>query len=84
MAPKWAQCDELRTMGYTTPVGVILKKGIINYKCSQLGYGETCNFLVCSRTKLTHHSFMTQLLLSKLLSGNTTVSHIFPYFSLIT
>ena len=53
MASKWAQWDELRTMGSTTPVGVILKKGNINYKCSQLDYGETCNFLVCSRTKLT-------------------------------
>jgi hypothetical protein len=52
MAPKQAQYDELRAMGSITSVGVILKIFNINYNCSQLDYGETCTFLVCSRTKL--------------------------------
>lgn len=53
MAPKQAQYDELRAMGSISPVGVVLKICNTNYDCSQLDYGETCNFLVCSRTKLT-------------------------------
>jgi len=53
MAPKQTQYDELRAMGSITPVGVILKICNIIYNCSQLDCGETCNFLVCSRTKLT-------------------------------
>jgi hypothetical protein len=54
MAPKQALYDELRAMGSITPVGVTLKICNINYNCSQLDYGDTCHFLVCSRTKLTN------------------------------
>jgi len=85
MAPKQAPYDELRAMGSITTVGVTLKMCNINYNCSQLDYGQTCNFLGVFKNKTDrHHSFMTQLLLSKLHSGYKTVSHIFPYFSFIT
>jgi hypothetical protein len=46
MARKQAQYDELRAMGSTTPVGVILKICNINYNCTQLDCGETCNFVI--------------------------------------
>jgi len=46
MTPKQAQYDELRVMGSITPVGVILRICNINYNCSQLDYGETCNFVI--------------------------------------
>jgi hypothetical protein len=40
MAPKHVQYDELRAMGSTTPVDVILKICNINYNYSQLDYEE--------------------------------------------
>jgi hypothetical protein len=47
MAPKQAQYDELRAVASITPVGVFLKICNINYNCSQLHCGETCNFVIC-------------------------------------